>query len=155
MSRHSLVALTAAAVASVAALPPTVAVAARAVAASGPAHVNLRHTSLGSILVNGRGRTLYAFTRDSRNRDRCVSTSGCTSVWPVATTSGRPVAGAGVKRSLLGTIRISGGRTQVTYDGHPLYSYTGDTGAGQTDYVGARQFGGTWKAVEANGSMTG
>ena len=57
------------------------------------AKLEIRHTSLGSILTNGRGLTLYMFTRDSPNRDRCVAISGCTSIWPALTSNGRPATG--------------------------------------------------------------
>src|SRR5947209_13105229 len=94
--------------------------------ASAATKVQLRHTSAGTILVNGRGFTLYMFTRDGRNRDRCVAISGCRSVWPLLAQSGSTVAGRGVRRSQLGSIKV-GGRRQVTYAGHPLYSYIGDS----------------------------
>ena len=117
------------------------------------AKVQLRHTPLGSILVNGRGRTLYVFTRDSPKRDTCVAISNCTGVWPVLKTSARPAAGPGIKRSLLGTIKLSNGARQVTYAGHPLYTYVGDSGPGQTDYVGFDEFGGRWYAINAAGHV--
>ena len=122
-------------------------------AAGGSAKVSLKKTSLGMILVNSHGRTLYGFTRDSRNKDRCVTTSGCTSTWPVAGSTGKPTAGPGVKSSKLSTIRLSNGSRQVTYAGHPLYTYVGDSSAGETDYVGASQFGGTWLAVSGAGTL--
>jgi predicted lipoprotein with Yx(FWY)xxD motif len=120
-------------------------------AASGTT-VQLRHTSLGKILVDRQGFTLYMFTADGSKRDKCMSISGCVRVWPVLKTSAKPVAGSGVKSSLLGTITISGGAKQVTYAGHPLYTYVGDSGPGETDYVGAKQFGGFWYAVNASGN---
>lgn len=136
-----------------------VALAAAAVAAAAPTGhaaragtVQLRRTSIGTILVNSRGMTIYAFGRDSRNRDRCASISGCTSVWPLVTSSGRPTAGSGVARGLLGSIRVAG-HNQATYAGRPLYTYTGDGAPGDTSYVGASQFGGTWYAVTANGKL--
>jgi predicted lipoprotein with Yx(FWY)xxD motif len=110
------------------------------------ATVQLRHTSLGSILVSSSGRTLYEFTRDRSGKNSCAAISGCSAVWPALNASGRPSAGAGVKASLLST----SGR-QVTYAGHPLYTYSGDSGPGATSYVGAKQFGGTWYAVNAAG----
>ncbi|MFZ0042536.1 MAG: hypothetical protein WAK93_14585 [Solirubrobacteraceae bacterium] len=125
------------------------------VAGAGPAKIGLRNTGLGKVLVNGRGFTLYAFTRDSKNKDRCIMTSGCTHIWPVVTTQGRPVAGSGVKRSLLGSINLGSGRRQVTYAGHPLYTYAFDGSPGETDYVGAVEFGGRWRAVRASGQETG
>ncbi len=103
------------------------------------------------MIVNGRGRTAYEFTRDRRNRDACAIISGCLSVWPPLTVKGSPVAGPGLKRSLLGTIRLAGGVRQVTYAGHPLYTYAFDTGPGQTGYVGAPEFGGVWYAISAAG----
>lgn len=111
------------------------------------ATVQLRHTSLGNILVNSSGRTLYEFTRDRGDRNSCVSVRGCSAVWPSLKASGRPTAGSGVKGSLLS--RTSG--DQVTYDGHPLYTYIGDSRSGQTSYVGFRSFGGTWYAINASG----
>ena len=87
---------------------------------SAAATVQLRHTSLGSILVNSSGRTLYEFTRDHGNKNSCAAISGCSSVWPSLKASSRPTAGSGVKASLLST--TSG--HQVTYAGHPLYTYS-------------------------------
>jgi predicted lipoprotein with Yx(FWY)xxD motif len=111
------------------------------------ATVQLRHTSLGSILVSSSGHTLYEFTRDHANRSSCAVISGCSAVWPSLKASGRPTAGSGIKASLLST--TSG--NQVTYAGHPLYTYSGDSGPGNTSYVGVKQFGGTWYAINASG----
>jgi len=116
---------------------------------SSAATVQLRHTSLGSILVSSSGRTLYEFTRDHTNKNSCAALSGCSEVWPSLKASGHPTAGSGVKASLLST--TSG--HQVTYAGHPLYTYSGDTGPGETSYVGARTFGGTWYAINASGHV--
>ena len=121
-----------------------------ALAGGSPPTVQLHKTSIGTILVNGRGRTLYMFTKDSRNHDSCQSIAGCLGAWP-ALTSGHPVAGPGVKSSLLGTIKLKSGAHQVTYNGWPLYLYAGDTRAGQTTYVNILQFGGRWPAVNAAG----
>jgi predicted lipoprotein with Yx(FWY)xxD motif len=124
---------------------------AMAVARGSRAKLNLRRTAVGTILVNGGGFTVYAFTRDARDRDRCVSISGCSRAWPLVTTSGRPVAGRGVRSSLIGTISVGHGLQQVTYAGHPLYTYVGDSGPGQTSYVDFSQFGGRWPALSASG----
>jgi predicted lipoprotein with Yx(FWY)xxD motif len=113
---------------------------------SSAATVQLRHTGLGSILVSSSGRTLYEFTRDHTNKNSCAAIKGCSQVWPSLRASGRPTAGSGVKASMLST---SGG--QVTYAGHPLYLYSGDSGPGKTSYVGAKQFGGAWYALNASG----
>jgi predicted lipoprotein with Yx(FWY)xxD motif len=120
-------------------------------ASANRAKLQLRQTSAGKILVNGRGFTLYTFTKDARNKDACASISGCPSIWPVLKTGGKPIAGRGVKSSLIGTITTKSGAKQVTYAGHPLYLYSGDSGPGQTAYINFQQFGGRWPAVNAAG----
>lgn len=121
-------------------------------AAARGARILLRSTSVGKILTTGNGFTAYMFTRDGHNKDRCAGISGCMQTWPLVSTHGRPQAGPGVKHSLLGTIKV-GGKTQVTYAGHPLYSYVGDSSPGSTGYVNASAFGGHWPAVSARGKM--
>jgi predicted lipoprotein with Yx(FWY)xxD motif len=111
------------------------------------ATVQLRHTNLGSILVSSSGRTLYEFTRDRAGKNSCAAISGCSEVWPALNAGGRPTGGAGIKSSLL-----SSNGKQVTYAGHPLYTYSGDSGPGETSYVGVKQFGGAWYAVNAAGA---
>src|ERR1700735_915305 len=76
--------------------------------------VQLRHTSLGSILVSSSGRTLYEFTRDHANKNSCAAISGCSAVWPSLTASGHPTAGSGIKASLLSTTSA----TSAHYAGH-------------------------------------
>jgi predicted lipoprotein with Yx(FWY)xxD motif len=120
-------------------------------AAARVAKVQLRSTSLGKILVSSSGFTLYRFTADSRNKDACIKAEGCKETWPPLTTTGKPKAGPGVKSSLLSTIRLPSGARQVTYAGHPLYLYKPSTEKGETAYVGAESFGGTWYAVNAAG----
>ncbi len=129
---------------------PIVALVLAATALAGAGHpttVKLASTSAGKLVTNGGGRTLYMFTKDARNKDRCMGISGCASTWPPLLTRANPIAAGGVNASLLGTITVSGGRHQVTYAGHPLYTYSGDTGPRQTSYVGAAQFGGRWYGV--------
>jgi predicted lipoprotein with Yx(FWY)xxD motif len=115
------------------------------------AKLQLRHTSVGTILVNSRGFTLYAFSRDARNKDACQKIKHCLKIWPALATSGKPIAGRGVHQSLIGTIRLASGARQVTYAGHPLYTYIADTAPGQTFYVNIFQFGGFWPAVNGAG----
>lgn len=112
--------------------------------------LKLRKTSVGTILVDSRGFTLYAFTPDGPNHDSCASIPHCLSIWPAVTATGKPIAGPGVRRSLIGTIKL-GGQRQVTYAGHPLYRYIADTGPGQTFYIDILQFGGRWPAVNGAG----
>lgn len=119
--------------------------------ASRVAVISLRHTSLGKLLVSSSGRTLYEFTKDHPNKDSCASISGCSEIWPALQSSGKPMAGSGVSASKLSTIKLSDGTKQVTYEGHPLYLYSADSGPGETSYVGAREFGGTWEAINSSG----
>jgi predicted lipoprotein with Yx(FWY)xxD motif len=114
------------------------------------AKVELAHRSIGAILTSSSGLTLYEFTRDRANEDSCVKLNGCAGVWPALESSGRPLAGAGVKSSLLSSISIAGGARQVTYEGHALYTYSGDS-PGSTSYVGVDEFGGHWYALSASG----
>jgi predicted lipoprotein with Yx(FWY)xxD motif len=109
--------------------------------------VTLHKTSLGKVLATSGGRTLYLYTPDGNNLSNC--TGSCVAYWPPLLTKGKPVAGTGVKKSLLGTAK-RGLKLQVTYNGHPLYRYSGDMGAGQTTGEGS---GGTWYAVTAAGQQ--
>lgn len=120
--------------------------------ASSAAKVELRHTHLGTILTNGSGFTLYTFTRDHGAHNSCAGIHGCEGVWPALLTSGRPSASSGARGSLLSTIKLSHGRTQVTYAGHPLYLYRGDSSPADTSYIGISMFGGSWDAVSSSGS---
>lgn len=115
------------------------------------ATVGLRQTGLGPILVDGAGFTLFEFTRDRKNQNACMAISGCSSVWPALAVTGSPSAGPGVEASKLSTITLPGGSRQVTYRGHPLYTYSFDTGPGETGYVGASEFGGRWYTLNAKG----
>lgn len=119
------------------------------------ATVRIMHTSSGALLVASNGHTIYQLSRDRHNHDVCVTTSGCASVWPPLTVSGKPTAGSGAKASLLGTISLGHGHRQVTYGGHPLYTYSGDTGPAQTAYLGANTPFGTWYGVSASGKRVG
>ncbi len=111
--------------------------------------VELRKTKLGKILVNSAGSILYEFTSDHPKQDTCAKIDECLSTWPALPVQGKPSAGAGVRASLLSSIALPEGTSQVTYAGHPLYIY----GAAPTliSYVGTKEFGGTWDAVNAKG----
>jgi predicted lipoprotein with Yx(FWY)xxD motif len=115
--------------------------------------VELRKTKLGKVLATASGYTLFAFSKDSRTKDACAKISGCLEAWPIKEAQGKPSGGPGVKSSLLSTLKLSKGRTQVLYAGHPLYIYAGSNAPGQTEYVGAKQFGGTWYALNAAGKL--
>ncbi|HEX4865960.1 MAG TPA: hypothetical protein VFV02_17960, partial [Acidimicrobiales bacterium] len=88
----------------------------------------------------------------------CTDANGCTKFWgPVELPSGvtKPVAGNGIDGSLLSTARSSTGVLRVTYNGWPLYTFSGDSGTGSANGVGVTSFGGTWYAVSTTGSPTG
>jgi len=82
-----------------------------------------------------------------------VTTPGCAIFWPPLLTNGAPIAGPGVDASLLGSVSLPGGKTQVSYNGYPLYGYIFDLFPEATYYVGIKAFGGTWDAVTATGSL--
>ena len=113
------------------------------------ATVSTGSSSLGRILVDGKGRTLYLFEKDRRDRSACSAT--CATYWPPLLTHAKPTAGRGVKASLLGTIRRAGGTTQVTYAGHPLYRYLPDTKPGQTNGQDSHDFGAGWYVLSPAG----
>ncbi len=123
-----------------------------------PAKIVLFRTSIGKILVCGSGcppgrtgYTVYAFTKDSKNKDACQRIRSCLQAWPPVLTKGRPIAGSGVRQSLLGQVKLTSGKFQVTYAGHPIYAYVGDSSKHQTSFVNIYQFGGYWPALNASG----
>jgi predicted lipoprotein with Yx(FWY)xxD motif len=111
--------------------------------------IGVAKTSLGRILVDSKGRTLYLFEKDKNHHSACYGQ--CAAYWPPLLSHGKPLARPGVRRSLLGTTRRANGTTQVTYGGHPLYRYSGDTKPGQTTGEGLHFFGGGWDVVSPAG----
>jgi predicted lipoprotein with Yx(FWY)xxD motif len=112
--------------------------------------VSVRTTKLGQILVNSSGHTLYLFGKDTNDKSAC--SGSCAAVWPPLLSNGKPTAGAGVKASLLGTTKRSNGSLQVTYNNHPLYTYTLDKQASQTTGEGSSAFGAKWYALSPQGT---
>jgi predicted lipoprotein with Yx(FWY)xxD motif len=114
--------------------------------------LTVRSTRYGRILFDGRGRVLYGFTRDRRGGpSRCYGT--CARAWPVYFAKRTVVrAGAGVKKSLIGTTRRSDGRRQYTYRGWPLYYYAHE-GPGEVKCQNVSEFGGLWLVVRPNGTL--
>lgn len=111
--------------------------------------VSTARTGLGKIIVNGRGRTLYLFEKDRRGHSAC--SGACASYWPPLLTHGRTIATGGAKQTLIGTIKRANGSRQVTYAGHPLYTYVLDTKRGQTKGEGSTLFGAGWDALSPAG----
>jgi predicted lipoprotein with Yx(FWY)xxD motif len=109
-----------------------------------------RTTSLGSIVVDSSGRTLYRFDKDMPGSGSSACNAACATTWPPAAVSGQPKAGTGVAGAI-GQITRADGSQQVTLDGHPLYRFSGDQASGDTNGDG---FGGIWHVVSA-GATTG
>ena len=116
---------------------------------SGSATVSVADSSLGQILVDGNGKTIYLFEADTNTQSTC--SGGCAQAWPPVTTNGAPKAAGGASASLLGTTARSDGTTQVTFGGHPLYSFTGDTKPGDTNGEGSTAFGAGWDVLTPTG----
>jgi predicted lipoprotein with Yx(FWY)xxD motif len=111
--------------------------------------VKVAKSPLGGIVVDSKGITLYDFVKDKGTMSACYG--ACAALWPPLLTSGKPVAGPGVKASLLGTTKRSDGKLEVTYGGHPLYYFVTDRKPGQTTGQGVNQFGGPWWVLSAAG----
>ncbi len=107
----------------------------------GSATVNVCKTTLGNVLCTSSGMTLYTYTADSTNKSACTQQS-CTALWPYLTVSGTPTGGSGVTGKL-GTITTNG-KTQVTYNGKPLYTYVADKKAGDVTGQNVTDSLGTW-----------
>ena len=105
--------------------------------ASGAATVKTASSKFGTILVTSSGRTLYLDVGDKPPKFAC--TGACLKAWPPLTTSGKPKASGKVKASMLGTVK-NGKVTQVTYDGHPLYTFMSDTSSGAVTGEGVNGF---------------
>ena len=106
---------------------------------------------LGDVVVDGQNRTVYLFKRDTPGKSACFGP--CAQNWPPVRVSGKPVAGPGIKASLLGTAARSDGKPQVTYNGHPVYLYVGDNAPAATNGQGVMAFGGAWFAVSPAGTQ--
>jgi predicted lipoprotein with Yx(FWY)xxD motif len=111
--------------------------------------VTTKKTSLGTFLVDARGRTLYLWDADKGSMSAC--SGACAQAWPPLTATATPKASGAVKASLLGTTKRADGSREVTYAGHPLYTFAGDTQTGQTTGEGSNGFGAPWWVVSPAG----
>jgi predicted lipoprotein with Yx(FWY)xxD motif len=109
---------------------------------TGPAGITTAQNSVGTILTDTHGRAVYLFEADKGPTSVC--TGGCAQEWPPLTTTGAPVAGAGVNTALLATSPRPDGTMQLTYNGHPLYYYNDDHGPGTAAGQGESSFGAKW-----------
>ncbi|HUB42369.1 MAG TPA: hypothetical protein VMA72_26250 [Streptosporangiaceae bacterium] len=111
--------------------------------------IKTMHTSKGTVLVNSHGRTLYWFVKDTAGKSNC--TGSCATYWPPVIGTAVAAAGKTLPHGF-GTIKRANGQTQATYDGHPLYTYSGDTAAGQANGNGLNASGGLWWAATPSGT---
>jgi predicted lipoprotein with Yx(FWY)xxD motif len=108
---------------------------------------------LGQILVDSKGLTLYDFAKDKGTESACYGE--CAEVWPPLLSEGEPHASNGAAPSKLGTTRRKDGTEQVTYAGHPLYTYVTDKKPGEANGNDISSFGAEWYALEPSGAEAG
>ena len=116
-----------------------------------PATIGVSNESLGKVLVDSQGRTLYLFQKDSGTMSAC--TGECASDWPPLRANGKPTEGSGANASLVGTATRADGKPQVTYNGHPLYLYQGDHKPGDMKGQGVNAFGASWYVLSPAGNQ--
>ena len=115
------------------------------------ATVGVANENLGNILVDSQGRTLYLFRSDSGTKSAC--TGACAIDWPPLRATCKPTVGGGATASIVATSARSDGKPQVTYNGHPLYLFSGDQKPGDTNGEGVNAFGGLWYALSSAGGQ--
>jgi len=116
-------------------------------AAAGATTLQLASSTLGTILVDSDGNTLYLFGNDAPNAPACDT--GCLSSWPALISDGATTVGEGLSLDDVGTVTAADGSTQVTFYGHPLYSFAGDAAPGD---VNGQGIGGVWYVLDAEGN---
>ncbi|HWC36670.1 MAG TPA: hypothetical protein VG650_17820 [Mycobacteriales bacterium] len=111
-------------------------------------------SGLGTVVVDGRGRTVYVLTATGQKNVPCTDDSGCTAVWPdlsLPDGTSTATAGSGLTASLLSARKLSDGETYPTYNGYLMYEYAADSGPGQAKGQGIKSFGGTWWVLSPAG----
>jgi predicted lipoprotein with Yx(FWY)xxD motif len=108
----------------------------------------VQDAALGQFLADDQGRTLYLFTKDTKNTSNCYD--NCAKAWPPLSSAGQPQGMDGVTASLLGTTQRKDGTLQVTYNGYPLYYFAKDQKSGDTTGQGV---GDVWYVVSPAGEM--
>ena len=103
----------------------------------------------GKALVDGQGKSLYYWLKDTGTTSSCFG--ACAGAWPPVFATGMPKAVGSAKQKLLGTTKRKDGRTQVTYNGHPLYYFAGDTGPGSSKGEESNGFGAKWYLLKPDG----
>ncbi|MGN6256592.1 MAG: COG4315 family predicted lipoprotein [Solirubrobacterales bacterium] len=123
-------------------------------AESGASVVSLGNVQkLGMVLVDSNGMTLYDFHKDKGTTSSCYGP--CAESWPPMLTEGEPTVGNGASSSKLGTTERKDGTTQVTYAGHPLYTFVEDKKPGEANGNDVKAFGASWYALKGNGEEAG
>lgn len=114
--------------------------------------VKLASTKLGMVLVDDKGLTVYRFDDDKTPGKSTCGPGVCANTWPAVIVTGTPTAGTGIEASKLSTFKRDDGKTQLQFDGHPLYTFAGDAKAGDTNGEGILD---KWYAVSADGDKAG
>jgi len=110
----------------------------------------LRTTSLGKVIVDSKGHTLYQFGADTKkNVSTCAG--ACAQNWPPAAAPSKPTVAKGLSQRKLKVIKRADGTKQLSYAGHPLYRFIADPKAGDVNGQGINAFGGLWHVVAASG----
>jgi predicted lipoprotein with Yx(FWY)xxD motif len=120
-----------------------------AMAAAKGTKVKAVGSQFGRIVADGRGQAFYMFARETSKTSRCYG--ACAKAWPPVLAKGTPRAGAGARKGLLGTTKRRNGTLQVTYAGHPMYYFQGDS-PGVVKCQGVSEFGGLWLVVKPSGA---
>lgn len=108
-------------------------------------------SELGPVLVDSKGLTVYSFGKDQGTTSSCYG--ACEGAWPPVTVQGAPTIGEGANSSEVGTTKRKDGTTQVTYAGHPLYTFVEDKSPGEANGIGVTAFGGEWNALNESGGV--
>ena len=119
-------------------------------APEGGARVVVRSSQYGKVLFTSGGKALYVFEADKGKTSHCYG--ACAKSWPPLLTKGAALAGLGVDHMLLGTTMRKDGTDQVTYKGHPLYTYSADK-VGKAGCQHVSNFGALWLVIEPNGRL--
>jgi predicted lipoprotein with Yx(FWY)xxD motif len=101
------------------------------------------------MLTDGEGKTVYYWEHDTGTSSTC--SGACAGAWPPVLTTGAPVAGSGIQASLVATTTRSDGKVQVTYNGHPLYYFAGDSKSGDINGEDSNSFGAKWYILNPAG----
>jgi predicted lipoprotein with Yx(FWY)xxD motif len=124
------------------------------VAQAGVAKIKVSNTLAGSVITDARGYVLFMFSKGGHSIAGCEKIKICTSDWPAVTTTGKPVAGAGLDPKLLKTIPYAGKLREVTYAGWPLHRYKfAYSVQSSVINIGIKQFGGPWYALAPTGKI--